>query len=155
MSNQITRDIQPPTRENILYLQAALQSNPQACCELPEPQNMFAPGVYGRKIEVKAGTLLVGKTHAFDHFFVLAKGKVMFVTEDSVDVVEAGYVAVGRADIKRVGYVLEDCVMLNFHSNPFDCTDMDLLEQVYVKQDQHDVDHYIEMIKNQLLEEKQ
>jgi hypothetical protein len=101
-----------------------------------EAEHYFHGGVYLRKLSFPKGTVAVGETHIFDHGFILAKGKILVVDEfNQRTIIEAGHVSIGQPGTKRVAYVLEDCVMVNTHFNPNDCTDMDVLREVYIQHD--------------------
>ena len=58
-----------PTREQIESLQREMLKLPQI---EPETKHHFADGMYARELFRKAGTLIVGKVHKKEHFFVLA-----------------------------------------------------------------------------------
>ena len=60
-----------PSKELIEKLQAEMIKMPQA--EL-ETEHYFSGGMYCRKLTRPAGTLIVGKVHKKDHFFMCDKG---------------------------------------------------------------------------------
>ena len=63
-----------PTLEEIERLQREMSKMPQA--EL-ETEHYFSGGMYCRKLIRPAGTLIVGKVHKKDHFFLCAKGQII------------------------------------------------------------------------------
>ena len=69
--------------------------------------------MYGRELAMPAGAIIVGKIHKYPVFNVLLKGKLAVVSEDGQKVLEAPATYMSEAGVRRVGYVLEDCVWLN------------------------------------------
>ena len=67
-----------PTREEIDKLQREMSVMPQA--EL-QTEHYFSGGMYCRKLTRPAGTLIVGKVHKKDHFFLCAKGEIIAWSE--------------------------------------------------------------------------
>jgi len=93
-------------------LQAAMQEMPQA--EL-DTFHHFADGMYCRVLPRPAGTLIVGKVHKKEHFYIVAKGRVQVVTDDGTTIYEAGTVLVSKPGTKRAVLALEDSVCLTVH----------------------------------------
>ena len=58
----------------VLRLQAEMANLPQA--EL-ETRHYFADGMYARVLLRHAGTLIVGKIHKREHFYIITKGRVL------------------------------------------------------------------------------
>ena len=69
--------------------------------------------MYGREMTLEKGAIVVGKIHKHPVINVLLKGKLAVVSENGRRVVEAPCVYVSEPNVKRIGYVLEDCVWLN------------------------------------------
>lgn len=89
-------------------LEEAMREMPQA--EL-ETFHYFADGMYARVLPRSAGTLIVGKTHKREHFYIVAKGRVQV----GRDIYEAGSVIVSQPGTKRAVLALEDSVCLTVH----------------------------------------
>lgn len=96
----------------IWRLQEAMQGMEQA--EL-ETFHYFADGMYARVLPRKAGTLIVGKVHKREHFYIVAKGCVQVVTDDGTQVYEAGTILVSKPGTKRAVLALEDSICLTVH----------------------------------------
>ena len=83
--------------------------------EMPQAEletfHYFADGMYARVLPRPAGTLIVGKVHKREHFYIIAKGKVQVGKE----VYEAGTVIVSKPGTKRAVLALEDSVCLTVH----------------------------------------
>lgn len=97
-----------PSRAAVEALQRVMRNMPQV--ELPTT-HYFADGMYARVLNLAAGTLIVGKVHKREHFFIVAKGRLQVGKE----VLEAGTVIVSKPGTKRAGLALEDCVCINVH----------------------------------------
>lgn len=99
-------------RENVYALEDAMRSMPQI--EL-ETHHHFADNMYARVMLLKAGTILVGKVHKKEHFFIIAKGRIQVTTDDGVKELSAGDLLIGTPGTKRAGVALEDTVCINVH----------------------------------------
>ena len=78
-----------------------------------EMHPVFNCAMYGRELAMPAGAIIVGKIHKYPVFNVLLKGKLAVVSENGQKVLEAPATYMSEAGVRRVGYVLEDCVWLN------------------------------------------
>lgn len=92
----------------------------------------FCKGLYARELFIPKGSVIVGKRHAEQNFFLLAKGELTVSTPTGMKRIKAPFLAVTKPGEKRVGYAHEDSVTFNFHPNPDDCTDMQVLEMRYI-----------------------
>lgn len=87
----------------------------------------FAPGVYLREMHAVAGSVIVGKTHRYDHACILSKGKVTVASEHGTTTLEAPYTFVAKAGAKRAFYVHADAIWTTVH--PIQTTDLDAIER--------------------------
>ena len=110
-------------RAAIERLQRAMAPLPQVECPTT---HQFADGMYAREMSCIAGTLIVGKVHRREHFFILAAGVMQLTTDEGVRTVEAPAVLVGKPGTKRAGFALTDCVCINVHRTW--STDLDEIE---------------------------
>jgi hypothetical protein len=115
--------IQIPTREQIERLQDEAIKLPQA--ELAT-EHYFSSGMYCRKVFRPAGTLIVGKVHKKDHFFLCAAGEIIAWTETGMRLLRAGDVVESKPGTKRVTLALTDAVGITVHQT--DKTDLDDIE---------------------------
>lgn len=99
-------------REGIYRLEGLMREMPQAHLE---PEHTFGPGFYARTLRIPAGTCLTGRVHATEHLFALSQGEMLLATEDGSIRVKAPFQCVARPGTKRVGYVITDAVVTNFH----------------------------------------
>lgn len=112
-----------PTLEQINRLQAEMVKLPQA--ELPT-EHYFSDGMYCRKLFRPAGTLIVGKIHKKDHFFLCASGEIIAWSEKGMVTLRAGDIIESKAGTKRVTLAVEDSIGVTFHRT--DKTDLDEIE---------------------------
>ena len=115
----------------IVELQQAMREMPQAA--LPT-WHYFADDMYARVLPRAAGTLIVGKVHRREHFYIVAKGRVQVACDDTVCEYEAGAVVVSRPGTKRAVLALEDSVCLTVHRT--DERDLDEIERELVEPDE-------------------
>lgn len=133
-SFDVTEFNRAPTLDDIQRVQAAmLQSD--LIVDTPV-EHYFAPGMYGRKLTIKAGTLVVGKIHKTTHLAVLAKGELT-VTAPGVAPrrMSAGEVVVTLPGTKRAVYAHEDSVFVCFHAT--NETDPERLEDQLIEKEEN------------------
>jgi hypothetical protein len=101
-----------------------------AAGSLPEAEllitNHFAPGVYMRQMDAKAGDWVVSKMHRTEHQNILLKGAVTLITENGIKTLYAPTIVKSEAGTKRIGYFHEDSSWLTVH--PTQETDVEKLE---------------------------
>jgi hypothetical protein len=119
-----------PTRDMIDRLQREMIQYPQA--EL-KTEHYFSQGMYCRKVVRPAGTLIVGKVHKKDHFFLCAAGEIIAWTENGMKHLVAGDVVESKPGTKRVTYALCDAVGITVHKT--ENTDLDEIEKELIEPD--------------------
>jgi len=87
----------------------------------------FTKGCYLREILMPAGTKIIGKIHATEHFNILLTGKVTVVTAEGSEYIEAPYTFVSKAGVQKVVFIHEDCLWQTVHVT--DKTDLDEIEK--------------------------
>lgn len=112
-----------PTMAEIVSLQRAMATMPQAALET---EHYFADGMYARRLYRSRGTLIVGKVHKKEHFFVIARGALIIWTESGMRELGAGTVIASKPGTKRVTLAVEDSVGITFHRT--DKTDLNEVE---------------------------
>ena len=100
-----------------------------------ETKHYFADGMYARELHRPAGTLIVGKVHKREHFFVITKGRIMVSTAEGMRECPAGTVIVSQPGTKRVTLALEDSVATTFHRT--DSRDLDAIEAEIIEPDEN------------------
>lgn len=96
-----------------------------------------AGGVYVREVFLPAGTLVVGRTHLFDHHAFLMVGEVLIFAEDEIVRVQAPRLWQSPKGTKRIVYAHTDAVFLTTHAS--DETDPDTLMKTLTVKDYADM----------------
>ena len=119
-----------PTREQILRLEADVKQMPQV--ELTT-EHYFSDGMYCRKVPRVAGTLIVGKVHKKDHFFMCVSGEIIAWSEKGMVKLSAGDIIQSKSGTKRITLALTDSIGLTVHRT--DETDLDKIEAELIEPD--------------------
>ena len=120
-----------PTLEQIERLQGEMMQMPQA--EL-QTEHYFSGGMYCRKLTRSAGTLIVGKVHKKDHFFLCAKGEIIAWSESGMRHLYAGDVICSKPGTKRVTLAVTDAIGITFHKT--NKTNLDKIEKELIEPDE-------------------
>lgn len=107
-------------------LEDAMRLMPQV--EL-ETDHYFADGMYARVLKRPAGTLIIGKEHKKEHFYIVTKGKVQV----GKDIYEAGDVIVSKPGTKRAVLALEDSICMTIHRTKY--KNLDKIEKQLIQPD--------------------
>jgi hypothetical protein len=92
----------------------------------PAPENFFADGVYGRKLVIPAGTLLVGKRQKHSNITVQLYGDIEVTTDDGPKRLVGQHVFVAPAGTERVGWTHAETAWVTCHAT--EETDMARIE---------------------------
>ena len=111
----------------------------------------FAPGVYMRQMNAKAGTLVVSKMHRTEHMNILLTGSLTVATENGIELLTAPLVIKSMPGTKRIGYFHEDSSWITVH--PTGETDLELIEQQVIVPDD-EIDQFLASLPNQCKEIK-
>lgn len=133
-----------PSREDIVRLQDAMIP---IRCEQPDPIHHFCTGMYARELTIPAGMLIVGKIHKHDHFLFVLSGKAEIASEFGKEIVETGHFSISKAGVKRVVLAIEDTKFMTIHSNKYDSTDLDVIENEHIEPEE-----VIRSIQNKIFE---
>ena len=123
-------EIKVPTREQIEALESEMKKMPQA--EMVT-ENYFSDGMYCRKLIRPAGTLIVGKVHKKDHFFMCVKGEIIAWSEKGMIKLNAGDIIQSKSGTKRVTLALTDAIGLTVHRT--EKTDLNEIEAELIEED--------------------
>jgi len=126
MSTDLQKIAQEVCLAPILKLQAEMAKLPQV--EL-ETLHYFADGMYCRWLYRPKGTLIVGKVHKKEHFYLVIQGCVQV----EKTLYRAPSICVSAAGTKRAVLALEDSVCITIHRT--DKTDLDEIEKEIVEDD--------------------
>ena len=102
-----------------------------------DPVNLFAPGIYVRVLEMKAGACIVSKIHKTEHFAVVLKGRCTVTMQDgTTEEIIAPRLFKTQPGTQRALYIHEDTTWATFH--PTDKTDVDEIEKDVIAEDWND-----------------
>ena len=130
-TQDIIEQIKIPSKEEIDRLQVEMSVMPQA--EL-QTEHYFSGGMYCRKLIRPAGTLIVGKVHKKDHFFLCAAGEIIAWSEKGMVRLKAGDIICSKPGTKRVTLAVTDAIGITFHKT--DETDLDKIELEMIEPDE-------------------
>lgn len=102
-----------------------------------ETGHHFADGMYLRTLWRRAGTLIIGKVHKKEHFYLVLKGSVRITGNEGSEgpvTLTAPAVVVSHPGTQRAVYALEDSLCATVHRT--DATDMDAIETDLVEPDE-------------------
>jgi quercetin dioxygenase-like cupin family protein len=119
-----------PTREDIERLEASVAHSPQVDIQT---RHYFADGMYCREVFRAKDTLIVGKVHKKEHFYVVLKGEVTVVGDGKRERIKAPRIIVSQPGTKRAVYAHEDSICMTVHRT-FE-TDLEAIEQELVEED--------------------
>lgn len=138
-----------PTLEEIERLQHEMMQMPQA--EL-QTEHYFSGGMYCRKLTRPAGTLIVGKVHKKDHFFLCAKGQIIAWSEKGMVTLNEGDVIASKAGTKRVTLAVTEAIGITFHKT--NKINLDKIEKELIEPDELALFDSSNKLKAQALEGK-
>ena len=93
----------------------------------PEVENLFADGVYGRKLVIPAGILLMGKLQRKANITVQLYGDIEVTTDNGPKRLVGQHVFRAPAMTKRIGWTHMETVWLTVHATTE--TDIEKIEQ--------------------------
>lgn len=117
-------------RDKVLVLEAEMKKLPQLVLAT---NHYFADGMYARELYRPKGTLIVGKVHRKEHFYIVTKGCVRVSTDDGAKDFKAPSVIVSKPGTKRAVFALEDSVCMTVHRSKK--RNLDKLERELVEED--------------------
>lgn len=115
----------PTMRQKVEQLETSMVGLPQVHCPVA---HFTAPGMIARRMEIPAGTVVVGAIHKVEHLIVIAKGRLRIVTEDGTRDVGAGDILTCKPGMKNAVTALEDSAWVNLFAT--DETDPDKLVEL-------------------------
>ncbi len=145
---QILGDIQNKSYiDTVRDVQQQIQDNAELI-DVPV-EHHFAPGVYMRQMNAKAGTLVVSKMHRTEHMNILLSGSLTVATENGIELLKAPVVLKSMPGTKRIGYFHEDSTWITVH--PTNETDLNLIEQQVIVPES-EIDQFLASLQNQCKE---
>ena len=111
---------------SIEEVEGKLMSYEQVDCPL---KHHFSPGVYMREITMPAGSIILGHEHITKHLNIISKGscRLLDIETGEVTILEAPYTFESEAGVRKLLYIIEECVWSTVHVT--EETDLDTLEE--------------------------
>lgn len=120
-----------PDLEQINRLQSEMVKMPQVDLKT---DHYFSDGMYCRKVFRPAGTVIVGKVHKKDHFFMCVSGEIIAWTENGMKTLKAGDIIASKSGTKRVTLAVKDSIGVTVHAT--EKTDLDEIEAELIEPDE-------------------
>ena len=139
----VVRDLKQQTEEK-------LQAGELEHADFPVTHH-FAPNVYMRQMDAKAGTFCVSKMHRTEHMNILLKGALTIITENGLQYLEAPQIIKSAAGTMRIGYFHQDTTWITVH--PTQETDLEIIERDVIVPDE-EIEQFLESIGHSLKEIK-
>ena len=92
-------------------------------------KHYFTPGLYLREMFVPKDAWLTSKVHKTTHSYIVSMGVINIITDEGLVRVVAPYTGESKKGVRRMGFVLEDCIWTTIHANPDNCQDIPTLEK--------------------------
>jgi len=118
------------SRQAVEALQVELSKLPQV--ELPT-EHIFHGGMYCRQLFQPAGSLVVGKVHKKEHFFMVVQGTVAVTGDGETLLYTAPFMLTSKPGTKRALYAETDVVYMTIHRA--DSTTIEAVEDELVEND--------------------
>jgi hypothetical protein len=117
---------------------AAIQTLKEALSKLPQAElitnHYFADGMYCREVIRPAGTLIVGKIHKREHFYIILSGEVTVSGDGYRERIKAPRILVSAPGTQRAVFAHEDTRCITVHRT--DSRDLDVIERELIEPDE-------------------
>ena len=112
-------------------------------------KHSFADGVYVREMRIEKGILLVGGIHKYKEVFFLLQGKLNIMTKEGVEEYIAPCYVIAPSGSKKMGYAVEEWVVVTIHANPTNTEDVKELEDNMIVYSWKEYDEFLKNNKNE------
>ena len=119
--------------QRVHELQQHLQSFPEGDKVDPPVNHYFGHKTYVREMLAPSGSIIVGKTHRYNHTCIVLQGKALVYSESGSFEIQAPFTFSCEAGAKRLFGVLEDLVFQTVHYT--ESTDLAVIEQEIIVPD--------------------
>jgi len=108
-----------------------------------EYKHSFAEGIYIREMTMKKGQIVFSAIHKHSYPFFLLSGSLAISSENGVEVFLAPHYVVTPEGTKRVGYAIEDSIVVTVHANPSNTEDLKEIEKMNVVFEWEEYEEYL------------
>ena len=112
-------------------------------------KHSFADGIYIRQMDMKAKSAVVGAIHNHLHVWFLLTGHLAVATEEFVEEYIAPCYVIAPSGSKKMGYAVEECVVVTIHANPTNTEDVKELEDNMIVYSWKEYDEFLKNNKNE------
>jgi len=127
----LSNELAAPSK--VWTLQREMAKLPQV--QLPT-SHFFADGMYCRFLPRPAGTLIVGKVHKREHFYIVATGTVRVSDDDGATAIEyVPTLLVSKPGTKRAVLAVTDAVCMTVHRLDHPTQDLAAIERELMEED--------------------
>ena len=117
-------------QDSVMALKAEVLKLPQV--ELPTTHT-FHGGMYCRQVWRPAGTVIIGKVHKKEHFYMVVEGTISVTTDDGVATVTGPHLLCSMPGTQRAVYAETDALCMTIHRT--DAVDVEAAEADLVEDD--------------------
>ena len=117
-------------QDSVMALKAEVLKLPQV--ELPTTHT-FHGGMYCRQVWRPAGTVIIGKVHKREHFYMVVEGTISVTTDDGVATVTGPHLLCSMPGTQRAVYAETDALCMTIHRT--DAVDVEAAEADLVEDD--------------------
>ena len=108
-----------------------------------EYKHSFADGIYIREMRMKKGQLGFSAIHKHSYGFFLLSGTLASSKEEGVEEFIAPCYIITPEGTKRIGYAIDECVIVTVHKNPKNLRDIEKIDEYNVVFTWEDYEEYI------------
>lgn len=101
----------------------------------PPTEHIFHGGMYCRQVWRPAGTVIIGKVHKKEHFYMVVYGTVTVTTDEGLFTLTGPYLLASKPGTQRAVYANTDALCMTFHR--VDSTNLKEVENDLVEQDEN------------------
>lgn len=95
---------------------AQLQKEILECPQIELPtEHIFHGGMYCRQVWRPAGSVIVGKVHKKEHFYMVVYGTIAVTTDDGVQTLTGPFLLCSKPGTKRAVLALTDALCMTIH----------------------------------------
>ena len=99
----------------------------------PPTQHVFHGGMYCRQVWRPAGTVIIGKVHKREHFYMVVEGTISVTTDGGVATITGPHLLCSMPGTQRAVYAMTDALCLTIHRT--DAVDVEAAEADLVEDD--------------------
>jgi|TARA_R100001463_G_scaffold38488_1_gene82432 phosphopantothenoylcysteine synthetase/decarboxylase len=112
-------------------------------------KHSFADGVYIREMKIEEGVLITGGIHKYKEAFFLLQGRLNIMTKSGVEEYVAPCYVITPPGSKKMGYAIEESIVVTVHANPTNTEDLKELEDNMVVYNWKEYNQFLKKMKNE------